>query len=503
MKKSQPNSNRKFSKYFYNSITYFGIGLSLFVFFIECLLFGMDFFGPTHSIYLGIFTYTVLPPFLILGLILIPVGALWKRRQVIRGKVEIDPKPIHIDLSIAHHRNAVMTAIAIFGIFIVMSAVGSYQAFHYTESVHFCGITCHEVMSPQYTRYTQSAHARVKCVDCHIGSGADWYVRSKLSGMRQVLAVFRNSYSRPIPNPVHNLRPAKETCEQCHWPDKFYSSFELKRKYFLADPDDDYSSWMIRMLIQMGSTNDKTVGIHAHMNINNDILYYAEDERRQEIPWIKTVDHDGKETIYTSEDSAYKDKEPPAEGIRKMDCIDCHNRPTHRFIAPYRLVNQSMDVNLIDPELPSIKSKAMEVLSVEYVSKEEAAVKIRQTLEAFYKRKLGAGYEEKKESVLKTIDEIISIYKDNFFPSMKARWDSYPDNIGHLISPGCFRCHDGTHSTPEGKVISRDCTSCHTILEQGPPGSEQKSTEGLEFRHPVDISEMWKEMNCYDCHTGN
>ena len=126
-------------------------------------------------------------------------------------------------------------------------------------------------MEPQFTRYTQSPHARVKCVDCHIGAGADWYVKSKLSGARQVIAVFRNTYHRPIPNPVHNLRPAKETCEQCHWPEKFYSSFELRRDYFLAEPDSEYSRWFIRMLIQMGSTSQEKTGIHTHMYIDNQI----------------------------------------------------------------------------------------------------------------------------------------------------------------------------------------------------------------------------------------
>src|SRR3989338_7422894 len=235
------NKQRKlgrFSKYFYNGITYCGVYLAGVVFFLECFLFGIDFFNDTHNVYFEMVTYTVLPVFLILGLVLIPLGALRRRSRFKKGVEGERLKPLRINLGIRTHRNAFFVFLIGTTLFLIMSAVGSYQAFHFTESVHFCGITCHQVMEPEYTRYTQSAHARVKCVECHIGSGADWYVRSKLSGARQVLAMIRKTYSRPITTPVHNLRPAEETCAQCHWPDKFYSSFELQRHYFLTqDPE--------------------------------------------------------------------------------------------------------------------------------------------------------------------------------------------------------------------------------------------------------------------------
>ena len=303
----RPLPQHKFSDYFYNRTTYLGLFLSFFVFLIELILFGIDFFNKHHSVYLGIITYVALPPFLILGLLLIPIGALRRRRNVLKGIVSKLRTPIYVNFNNPKHRNAFVIFVAGTMVLIVMSAVGSYQAFHYTESVHFCGITCHEVMEPQFTRYTQSPHARVKCVDCHIGAGADWYVKSKLSGARQVIAVFRNTYPRPIPNPVHNLRPAKETCEQCHWPEKFYSSFELRRDYFLAEPDSEYSRWFIRMLIQMGSTSQEKTGIHTHMYIDNQIYYVAEDEQRQNITWVKTVNKNGKSAVYTSPESSYKD----------------------------------------------------------------------------------------------------------------------------------------------------------------------------------------------------
>ncbi|MBI5415581.1 MAG: cytochrome C, partial [Candidatus Omnitrophica bacterium] len=310
----------------------------------------------------------------------------------------------------------------------------------------------------------------------------------------------QKTFPRPIPTPVHNLRPSKETCEHCHWPKKFYSSFEMRRHYFLSEGDNP--AWFIRMLMQVGSEDKKNTGIHAHMYLNNDIYYVADDEKRQKISWVKTVNGDGRKTIYTPPDSPYREKNPPEELVRKMDCIDCHNRPTHRFPAPYKLVNEAMFSEQIDPGLPSIKEKVLELLSAQYSSREEAAQAIRRKLTAFYQEQFGDQYPANQARVEQAVGEIDRLYKNYFFPEMKARWDAYPDNIGHLISPGCFRCHDGQHTAPDGKTISRGCTVCHTIIEQGPPGALEKSTEGLPFHHPVDIGDMWQEMNCYECHTG-
>ena len=358
-------------------------------------------------------------------------------------------------------------------------------------------------MHPQYTVYAQSSHARVKCVDCHIGAGADWYVRSKLSGLRQVYKTISGTYPKPIPNPIQNLRPAAETCEQCHWPEKFYGSIELRKNYFPA-AESEYPRWDIRMLVHVGGEGGQGGGIHSHMYINNQIYYAAEDEKRQKITWIKSVDGQGKETVYTSDDSLFKDKEPSPELIRKMDCMDCHNRPAHRFQAPFRLVDNAISAGEIDPKIPLIKEKAMEALSANYHSQNEALEAIRKNLTNYYEKEQSEFYKESKQAVETAVNEIVALYQNNFFPKMHTRWDVYPENIGHLISPGCFRCHDGSHKSSEGKTISRDCNICHTIIEQGPPGSVTKSTDGLEFRHPFnDGDDSWKEMNCSDCHTGN
>lgn len=492
----------QFSRLFYNRITYLGVFLSLLVFIIEFFLFVLDFIAKGHNVYLGIFTYVLLPPFLILGLLLIPLGAFWKRKRILQGLASPQPKSIYIDPTIPAHRNAIFIFVTGTIILMIMTVIGSYKAFHYTESVHFCGLLCHQVMNPQYTVYSRSSHARVKCVECHIGAGADWYVRSKLSGLRQVYKTATGTYPKPIPNPIHNLRPAAETCEQCHWPEKFYGSLEMQKNYFPA-AEGEYSRWYIRMLVRVGGDGGRGETIHSHMYINNKIYYAAEDEKRQKITWIKSVDREGKATIYTSDDSLFKDKEPPPSVIRKMDCMDCHNRPAHRFQAPYELINEDLFSGKINPRIPSIKEKAMKVLSGNYQSQEEGAAAIHDELTKFYQEKHKDFYQKAKGDVEKAIEEIINLYRQNFFPEMKTRWDVYPQNIGHLISPGCFRCHDGGHKSAEGKIVSRDCKICHSIIEQGPPGAIEKSTDGLEFKHPEDIGDLWKEMNCFECHKGD
>ncbi len=494
-------SAHKFSVYFYNSLTYAGATLALLVFFIECILFALDFFSPSSNVYLGLITYAILPPFLILGLVLIPVGAWNKRRRVLRGTSSLRPRTFFIDPSISTHRNAIVIFVTGTIILVVMTAIGSYKAFHYTESVQFCGTTCHNLMTPQFTRYRQSSHARVKCVECHIGAGADWYVRSKISGVRQIFKTIQNTYPRPIPTPVHNLRPAEETCQQCHWPDKFFSSFEMRRQYFLSSEKDN-PGWSMRMLIHVGGKGTATSGIHAHMYMDNDVYYVADDERRQVISWVKTIDKQGKETIYTAPDSPYKDKQPPAQLVRKMDCIDCHNRPTHRFEPPDKLLNAAMAAGLVDPRIPAIKHHALEVLSANYETTQQAERAIREKLTGYYQKEFGESFAARKAEVDRAIEQVVVIYKNNFFPEMKSRWDAFPDNIGHMVSPGCFRCHDDKHTSAQGKTIPRDCTTCHTIIEQGPPGALEKNIDGLPFKHPVDISDMWQEMNCFDCHTG-
>jgi len=500
MKQSKQGKQR-FADSFYNSITYIGVMLSVFILICELFLFAIDFFSSTPSIYLGLLTYLVLPPFLIIGLILIPVGAHLKKVRLLHGSGEKKPKPIVIDLSLATHQNAVVIFMVGTVVLLIMTAIGSYKAFNYTESTQFCGVTCHGIMKPEYTTHNESPHERVKCVDCHVGSGANWYVHYKVAGTRMMLKTFDGSYNRPIPAPVDTLRPAKETCEQCHWPGKAFSAIELNKIYYADDPTKT-PPWKINMLMHVGGGQNAAAGIHAHMYYGNDIYYAVEDPKHQKITWIKTVNKVGKVTIFRTDDSPYKTIDPPSDKIRKMDCIDCHNRATHRFEAPDVLMNRALAKGDISPTIPLIKSKGVDVLGGSYASSSEAVQKIRLKLTDYYTQKQAVYYTGHQALVEQAILNIILLYEQNFFPEMKSRWDVYPDNIGHMISQGCFRCHDNEHKAKTGEVISRKCTLCHTITEQGSGATMQKSIDGLEFQHPWDGDDSWKTQNCTDCHTG-
>ena len=490
---------KKFSKLFYNAVTYIGVMIGVLVAVLEAFLFTLDFFDKGRNLYLGLITYLILPGFLILGLVLIPAGVLWKQRRIKRGLPNIELRRFRVDLAIPQHRNALLIFIIGTSVLVLMSLIGSYKAFHYTESVQFCGVLCHQVMNPEFTAYKNSPHGRVKCVECHIGGGADWYLQSKLSGTRQVLKTIVHSYERPIKTPVQNLRPAEETCKQCHWPGKYFGTLDFKRTYYPAEGGNP--PWHLRMLLNVGGGGHQNYGVHAHMNLNRDIYYAAEDEERQNITWVKSVDKSGAETVYTAPESKWENSAPPPGAIRKMDCIDCHNRPSHRFTAPYRLLNDAMQYGDIDPDIPKIKEKATALMSKKYETTDEAVASIGKELREFYRTKYADYYAANRLKVENAIFQVIELFKKNVFPDMKVRWDTHPDNIGHLIAPGCFRCHDGEHRSSSGKTIARDCKSCHLIVEQGPASALEKNIDGLEFKHPGGGDE-WKEMSCTDCHRG-
>lgn len=482
------------------SVTGMILGGSAFLLFLLFLF--VDFLRGGSSIYTGIVTYFILPIFLILGLGITIVGALIERHRRHLEYPERIPLFPRLDLNNPGHRRTFTWVIGLTAAFFLFSAVGSYRAYHFSDSVAFCGQTCHSVMKPEFTAYKNSPHARVACVDCHIGPGAGWFVRSKLSGMYQIYATALDKYPRPIPVPIKNLRPAQETCEQCHWPKQFYGAVQKENHHFL--PDEENTPWVIKLLIKVGGgdpTFGQVGGIHWHMSIENTIEYVATDKLRQNIAWIRKTDENGTVTIYESEEEPLS-KQPEAHEIRTMDCIDCHDRPTHIFRSPSGAVNLALQTYRIDPSLPYVKSKAVELLAGEYKSTEEALRTIADELNAYYKSEYPEVYETNRAAIEAAVDELENIYRNNFFPVMNVRWDTYPDNVGHLIWKGCFRCHDERHVTKAGQVTGRDCNACHIIFSQGTGEEKAVSLEGLEFRHPVDIAEAWKEMNCNDCHTG-
>jgi hypothetical protein len=494
----------KLPRSLYNWTSLAGSVLAVISLFMIGFLFIISMFFSRGSSYLGLFIYIVLPVFLVIGLLLIPVGMWLRYRKDKKKKQVMESKWPVFDLNNNRTRNA----LTIFGvgtvIFLLLSAVGSYEAFHYTESVEFCGTVCHEVMKPEYTAYQNSSHARVACVDCHVGSGASWYVRSKLSGLYQVYAVTLGSYPKPIPTPIRNLRPARETCEECHWPQKFYSRRLVVERHYL--PDEASTEWDISLQMKTGpvfSAHGMKEGIHWHINPDVKIEYAVTSKDRELLPWIRyTNTRTGEVHVYEDSNNKLTQDRLDSLEVRVMDCMDCHNRPSHDYRSPLRFINDAITAGIVPHELPDIKYLAMDILGKDYPSTDSALYHIENDIDSYYQTMYEELFGSNRELIKTAVAGIQSEYLKNIFPEMKVRYDAYHNNIGHLEFMGCFRCHDDRHMTPEGRVITKDCNLCHTIISQGIPDSLQAGSlfSPLEFNHPNDPNQAWKEKLCIECH---
>jgi hypothetical protein len=493
----------KLARSYYNYLSYFGtivasIAWVTLIFFVILI-----YFFRVESVYFDLYTFIVTPAFLVIGLLLIPIGMYRKKKKLKKGHQEPTEKLLVINLRDSKTRNSIIIFSTITIFFVISTIVGSYKAFHYTESVEFCGKLCHKVMDPEYVAYQNSPHARVKCAECHVGEGADFYVKSKMSGMRQVFKYTLNTYHRPIATPIENLRPARETCEKCHWPQKFYTNALRSEKYYLADSAN--TEWNIVLNMKIGTSNQAlglAGGIHWHINPDFEIDYKA-DKKRDTIYWVKKTDKKtGAETIFTDSTLTTQRGELDKMDTRTMDCMDCHNRPSHEFRSPSHYVNDLMAAQKNIVAIPWFKSAAMDALKDTYTTTDSATSEIKNKIIKFYQSKYPDVFKKNSKDILLAIDDVESAYFKNAFPEMKVTYSVYPRHIGHLESNGCFRCHNGRFKSASGKVISRDCNLCHTILAQGKSDSIQFSgiNGSLNFIHPVDIADAWKETNCMECH---
>jgi len=481
-----------------------GIVAALALLFIVAF-FIVEFASPQRSPYLGLFTFLVFPCIMVFGLAAMGAGLIVARY---RFRKALGPSAVYqyyprLDLTDARQRRFLAFAAGGLALALPMVGVLSYEGYHYTDSNQFCGAVCHTVMRPQYTAYQHSAHAHVGCVECHIGAGASWYVKSKLSGIRQVIAVALNTYPRPIPPAIQELRPATETCRQCHWPAKFYGDQLVALEHFASDEGNTRSQH--RMLLKTGGSDPSTgppSGIHWHMALGFTIEYVAADKLLQDITWVKMTDHStGRQAVYRSDGLAGGD--PMPEGIhRTVDCMDCHNRPTHIFRSPDRAANSALNVNPVLQTLPFAKREVVAALSEPYAGKAEGLASISNAIARFYEREYPGIWDARKADVDRLILLAKDIYATNSFPEMNVSWRTYPNNIGHKIFPGCFRCHDGKHVDDGGRPISRECKTCHEFLRpvEGANASEAVSFGG--FIHPYKLEGVHATLRCDQCHTG-
>lgn len=456
------------------------------------LLFFIDLFADHANPYMGILAYVVSPMFFFAGLALIILGYALETRRISRGGEYKRELRLNIDLS--RKRDRRILVLFLFGSvgFLFLTAFGSYETYHLMETNEFCGQACHTPMDPEYKAYQHSTHAQVDCVACHIGPGTKAYIQTKLNGVKQLYHQVRGDYNRPIKIRNPQLRLAEETCQTCHWSQKHFGDVPKTFRRFLADESN--TPFTVQMLLKVGGSDPihgPVQGIHSHMNVANKIEFISLDPDGLEIPWVRMTNEEGKVTEYHTKGFTV---DLTKHEIRTMDCMDCHNRPAHKFLSPNDAVDQSMAMGRIDTSIPWAKKNIVAALAAEYSTRDEAHAKIQETLRKAYKD---------NDRVDSLIAETFKIYDVNFFPEMKADWRAHPDHIGHKDTKGCFRCHDGKHLASDGETTIKgsDCKACHSITAQG-SGKDLLNIKPDGHEAFIHLDSEYSEPDCSDCHTG-
>lgn len=427
--------------------------------------------GHGDNPYVGIIVFLILPLLFIGGLALIAVGVYLSRREIRRGLA--GPQ---------YDRKAALRRLALFagittGLNIVIGTQATYRAVEYMEKPQFCGATCH-TMLPEYSAYVQSPHSRVACVECHVAPGARGWFRSKANGTRQLIETVLHTEPKPVPSALASGRlvPARETCENCHWPEKFDGARLRVISKFASDETNTRSETVLLMMIG----GNRFSGIHgAHMGPGVSIRYAAADAGRQSIPRVEYRNQaSGQSRTYATSDLP-RPSQPLA--THEMQCVDCHNRPTHAFDLPERALDKAMAGGELPATLPFLKREGVAALRTEYRTREEAARQIPERLTAFYHVNYPE-FQSRQAEIEGAARGVLAIYNRNVFPDLKVTWGIYPNNLGHTDSPGCFRCHDSAHTAADGTTISQDCSTCHEIMAMDEASPEILTTLGIAAR---------------------
>jgi hypothetical protein len=433
----------------------------------------LDLIGWVENPYFSFLLYLALTPLLIIAIILTCVGIFRSRGE---NSYSFESFKDHLTTperyrKIRRHAYSYTILASLFLFFLGVVAVSSQR---YSASVSFCASFCHKVMAPTYITYKNSPHSQVPCVACHAGKNSPRLARKQLTGLQQLYVALTDSYSRPLKTPANHLRPSRETCEQCHWPDKFHGHRLRLIDKFLPDEANSHVQSALLMKIGSGGQLGRVAqGIHWHTSKQHRVYYETSDEERREITRVTLVKSDEDPTIY-----AKKGVLQPAAGSRKrlLDCIDCHNRPTHFLLSPDSALDEKLLTGQIPVDLPYIKRVALAAITRDYSNTREAREGIAAEMRQWYAVNLHALTEKQQTLLDQAVRGTQQAYSENIFPDMKVRWDTYPDFIGHRNNSGCFRCHDGSFKSDDGATISHDCNLCHLILAKNVPVDQVMDT---------------------------
>lgn len=449
-----------------NWIGSLGVALTTTAFVLFLFIEMLRLLGIVTSSYVGLVTYLALPALFVLGLLLIPLG--WRRLRRDTGKSTRELLDERFEPMELEGRTFGSRVVRMFFLLTVVNILflgaGTARMLHFMETPKFCGTACHGVMEPEWTTYQASPHAHVRCVDCHVGEGAGALIDSKINGLKQMVSATFKLYERPIPTPVHQLRPARETCEHCHWPDKFYGDRLLETVSYGFDESSTPLYTTLSLKVGSGK-GDRRGEIHWHVAESNEVRYASVDDEREEILWVESRRPDGSWR-------RFERRGRPAgahDAARTMDCVDCHNRATHVYEDPEDAVDERMAAGEIPTDIPFIKARALAALTGGYADEAAAMRGIEAALVGWYRVEYPHRTAEFADGLDRAVASLRAAWKRNVHPGMNVTWGAYPSHLGHRDGGGCFRCHNPELVGPGGETISDDCTLCHSILADDSP----------------------------------
>ena len=412
----------------------------------------------------------------------------------------------------------------LFALLLVLAGAGFVAVFasvslvHWTETADFCG-RCH-TMAPELQAYEAGPHKSVACAECHVEPGITGWLKAKINGTKQLIEVVLGSYPTPIPPPDHTDMPAaSDTCEGCHGVTR--TAVQTLKTETVFTEDEPNTPQFVGLMIRPGGGDPFDVSRSVHWHVLRTVSFWSADPRAQTIDVVDATNQDGTVSTYIKQ-SLIKDAcnvtpdlntVKTSELQRTMSCYDCHNRVGHDLANPRVGLDEAMLSGTIDKTLPYIKREGMQILWGNYTDTASADA-AADNLQGFYQLNYPTVAVDQATQITEAIAEIKVLYRLTATPEMKVTATTYPNNLGHLDFPGCFRCHDGGHSkvvngVATKEVIPSTCDTCHTFPQIGPavaslplgePPTTHKDKMWVFSHKGVATSVDAGKTTCGDCH---
>ena len=435
-----------------NPVSLAGVALATATSLLFLVLLLLELLGYLTNPYIGLLVFVTVPALFVTSLLLIPAGAWWAARRRRAGQEVTWPV---IDLRQPRHRTVLVAVVGLTFVNVLIVSAAGVGTVHYMERTEFCGQVCHTTMEPEFKAHQVWPHAQVECVGCHVGPGVGSFIESKVAGSRQLYHLITNQIPRPVPTPVRSLGRTIDTCGGCHTAQRAQGDRpRVIREYA---NDEANTETVTTMRLHVGNpAGGPGAGIHRHLAL--DIEYVATDAARSSIPYVRVVNARGGSKEYVADGATAA--QIAAGTRRRMDCLDCHNRPAHTmFFTPERAVDTAIANGRLPRGLAFVRREAVAAVSAEYADRDAAASAIAKRLTDFYRARAGSDSSLVNQAIAGTQE----VWSQNVFPAMKVKWGTYPNHLGHVDTPGCFRCHDDGHKAKDGAVIKQDCEMCHAI----------------------------------------